>query len=923
MRTSLPIILFVSLLSVTCPGSRVVAQESKPPLISGVYDAWDFNAWARWVELSTPYHFFYSPVQVDSICIHLTVKDQTLEQVLNKIFEGTNFHYTIDAQGEVFVSKGLQIRTELPEGFFGKKPPAARDSVTYSDLTNTSLKHVTSENKLYEIGRKTNGVLTGTAIISGYIRNATNGEPVTNASIYTSNPVINAITDRYGYYSIALPKGHRILNVQGLGMRDSRYQLILYSDGKLDIDMREQVTTLRAVIVSAEKVANVRRVQLGVEHLDIKTIKQVPTVMGEADVLRVVMTLPGVKTVGEASTGLNVRGGAADQNLILFNDATIYNPSHFFGMFSAFNPDVVKDIELYKSSIPSKYGGRSSSVLDITSREGNKKNFAGTAGIGLLTSRVMLEGPLVKDKTSFILGGRTTYADWLLGALPAQYSHSRGSFNDLDLTISHEVDSKNSLYLTAYTSNDKFNLNNDTTYGYGNRNLSFKWKRTFSNKFNGVLTAGYDRYKYAVSGTDNPVNAFKLGFDINQFNLKTDFTYYLNARHVLEFGTSTIRYTLHPGSYTPVGSQSDVAPDMLSPEQALESAVYIGDRWSVNSRFSINAGLRYSLFDYLGPQTVNQYAPGEPVQTVNQTGTKTYGSGDVVNSYGGPEYRLSMRYGITNSFSIKAGYNSLRQYIHVLSNTTSVAPTDIWKLSDPHIKPELGDQYSLGLYKNLHANTIETSVEVYYKNLRDYLDYRSGASLIMNHHIETDVLNTKGKAYGVELMIRKLTGKLNGWVSYTWSRTLLKTDDPTAGEQVNGGNYYPADFDIPHNINLVGNFRVNHRFSISLNGVYSTGRPITLPIGVYNYAGAQRVLYSERNLYRVPDYFRTDFSMNIDGNHKVHQWLHNSWTIGVFNLTGRHNPYSVYFVTENGVVNGYKLSIFGSAIPFINYNIRF
>jgi hypothetical protein len=311
------------------------------------------------------------------------------------------------------------------------------------------------------------------------------------------------------------------------------------------------------------------------------------------------------------------------------------------------------------------------------------------------------------------------------------------------------------------------------------------------------------------------------------------------------------------------------------------------------------------------------------VQTVNQIGTKAYGKGSVINSYQGPEYRLSVRYAFTNSFSVKAGYNSLRQNIHMLSNTTSMAPTDIWKLSDPHIKPELGDQYSFGLYKNLHANTIETSVEVYYKGLKDYLDYRSGATLIMNPHIETDVLNTKGKAYGLELMIKKLTGKLNGWVNYTWSRTLLKTDDPTAGELVNNGNYYPADFDIPHNVNFVGNFRVNHRVSFSLNAIYSTGRPITLPTARYIYAGGQRVLYSDRNTYRVPDYFRTDFSMNIDGNHKVHQLTHNSWTFGVFNLTGRHNPYSVYFISENGVINGYKLSIFGSAIPFVNFNIRF
>ncbi|MDP4149478.1 MAG: TonB-dependent receptor [Bacteroidota bacterium] len=906
--------------------TRSSAQEKTTRLITGDFQGWDFDAFVRMAEASTPYRFYYNSAQLDSVCIYLHVGEQPLEKVLDQIFAGTAFHYAIVDQRDVFVSKGLTIRTELPPGFFGNQEPqmAAEGTAPVKDLTSDKpLKQVTSENKLYEIGRKTNHILPGEGVISGTIRNARTGEPVAGAAVYSDKSGAGGATDQYGYYSIRLPRGPHIINVQGLGMRDGRYQVVLYSDGKLDIDLREQVTTLREVVVSAEKTVNLRRVQLGVEHLDIKTIKQVPTVMGEADVLRVVLTLPGVKTAGEASTGLNVRGGAADENLILFNDATIYNPSHFFGMFSAFNPDVVKDIELYKSSIPAKYGGRSSSVLDITSREGNKKNFSGSAGIGLLTSRIMLEGPIVKDKTSFILGGRTTYANWLLGALPKQYDHSRGNFNDLDLSISHQMNAKNTFYFTGYTSNDRFNLNNDTVYSYGNRNLSAKWKHVFSDRLNGTLTAGYDRYQYKVTGSNVPTSAFTLGFDINQFNLKTDFTWYLSAKHTITFGAGSIRYLLHPGSYLPTGKASLVVPDIVASEQALESAAYISDRYNITPALSLDAGLRYSLYDYLGPQTINLYAPGLPVLTVNQTGTKEYGKNKVVNTYQGPEYRFSVRYAITNSFSVKAGYNSLRQYIHMLSNTTSMAPTDIWKLSDPHIRPELGDQVSFGVYKNLHANTIETSVEVYYKRLHDYLDYRSGATLIMNHHIETDVLNTKGKAYGVEVMIKRLTGKLNGWVSYTWSRTLLRTDDPTAGETVNNGNYYPSDFDQPHNVNLVGNFRVNHRFSVSLNAVYSTGRPITLPIGRYYYGGSVRVIYADRNSYRIPDYFRTDFSMNIDGNHKVHQWTHNSWTIGVYNLTGRHNPYSVYFISENGAVNGYKLSIFGSAIPFVNFNIRF
>jgi hypothetical protein len=380
---------------------------------------------------------------------------------------------------------------------------------------------------------------------------------------------------------------------------------------------------------------------------------------------------------------------------------------------------------------------------------------------------------------------------------------------------------------------------------------------------------------------------------------------------------------LHPGSYQPNSEQSLVTPDVVPNEQAFESAAYFSDRYTVSTKLSLNGGIRYSVFNYLGPQSVNSYAPGSPKDESTITETKNYGAGKIINTYHGPEYRFSARYAFSLSFSVKAGFNSQRQYIHMLSNTTAIAPTDIWKLSDPNIKPQQGNQVSIGFYKNLKSNTVETSVELYYKKIRDYLDYKPGAKLILNHHVETDVINTRGKAYGAELMIKKTSGKLNGWIGYTYSRILLQMDDSTISTPVNGGRWYPANYDKPHDVTVVGNFKVNHRFSLSMNVTYSTGRPITLPIGRFYYAGSQRVLYADRNSYRIPDYFRTDFAMNIDGNYKVKQKTHNSWTIGVYNLTGRRNAYSVYYLSENGLVKGYKLSIFGSAIPFVNFNIRF
>lgn len=903
-------------------------NSGNPPLVTGEFKQMTITEFAKALQGQTGYRFYFDTLQFDSIRIDISVKSQNLKDVLQLAFAGTNFHYSIDHQKHVFITNGVTVQTELPDLFFDSSKLASKKNqfVDASDELEDNEKKkdtIALNNKLFVIGDKNAAISDKKISLAGYVKDVNTGEPVVGASINVEGEKNGIATDQFGYYSISLLRGRHTLNIQSIGMRDTRRQVMVYSDGKMNIEMKKQVMTLKKVIVSAEKVNNIKSLQMGVQRIDIKTIKQVPVVFGEADILKVALTMPGVQTVGEASTGLNVRGGSADQNLILFNDATIYNPSHFFGMFSAFNPEVVKDVELYKSSIPAKYGGRLSSVLEVNSREGNKKEITGSAGIGLLTSRLNIEGPLAKDKTSFIFGARTTYANWLLNLLPDQYKNSKASFYDLNLNISHQINKKNDLYLTAYMSNDHFNLNNDTTYGYGSKNISLKWKHVFNNKFYSLISGGYDRYQYYISSEADPYSAYKFSFDINQSYFKAHFAYYASTKHTVEFGINSLFYKLHPGDYEPQGKQSLVIADKLQSEQAVESALYLSDKYTITDAWSVEGGVRYSMFNYLGPQSVNTYPQGVPKTEDNITGTIDYSSGKNIKTYQGPELRLSTRYAFPDNFSIKAGYNSQRQYIHALSNTAAMAPTDIWKLSDPNIRPQYGEQFSIGFYKNLKSNTIETSVELYYKNIKDYLDYKSGAQLILNHHIETDVINTKGKAYGVELQIKKLTGKLNGWISYTFSRTFLKQDDPTAGELINGGKFYPADYDKPHDVTLVSNYKFSHRFSISMNATYSTGRPITLPIGKYFYAGSERALYSDRNAYRIPDYFRMDFSVYIDGNHKVHQKTHNSWSVGIYNLTGRKNPYSVYYVSENGVINGYKLSIFGSAIPFINYNIRF
>ncbi len=854
---------------------------------------------------------------------HKSPRVASPESVLKTVLSGTGFNYSIDHNGRIFITKDASIQTNLAPNFFAKDKtiqPASTDTVP-RETRKTGVVAVT-ENKVYTIGQK--GAGGTSAVLNGYIRDTKSGEPMSGASVVVEDLNLGVATDQYGFYSITIPRGRHVLKITSLGMKETRRQLQVESDGRLDVEVKEDVTSLKAAVIVAQKQSNVRGMQMGVEKLNIKTIRQIPAIFGEVDILRSLLTLPGVTSVGEGTAGYNVRGGSADQNLILLNDMTLYNPTHLFGFFSAVDPEVVRGLELYKSAIPEKFGGRISSVMDVSTRDGNSKKITGSAGIGPLTSKLTLEGPLGSEKTSFLLGGRVTYSDWLLKQIedPA-FENSQASFYDLMLHLKHEFSDKDRLYISGYMSNDKFRLNEDSTYGYQNKNVSIKWKHDFSRKFYMVITGGMDDYKYNVEGSNNPQDAFTLKFGVKQINTKADFNYAPNNKHAIDFGVQNIIYDIDPGALEPANSASLVKPNIMEKEKGTETAVYLGDQFKVTDKLSLQAGLRYSFYRYTGPQKVYSYAPGQPIDEKTIQDSTIYEKGELIQSYHGPELRVSARYLINDKSSFKLSFNTLRQYIHMLTNTAAISPTDTWKLSDPFVQPQRGRQVSVGYYTQLGKKGVELSLEAYYKTSDNYLDYKSGAQLILNDAIEQDVLLTKGRAYGIEMLLKKPNGKLNGWLSYTYSRTFLKVDDPLAGETINNGDEYPANYDKPNIISLVGNYRFSQRFSISLTSTYSTGRPITLPVGTFNMGGAPRVLYSERNAYRIPDFFRTDVSMTLEGNHNLKQKLHTSWTAGVYNVTGRDNPYSVYFILENGKINGYQLSVFATAIPFVSFNIRF
>lgn len=784
-----------------------------------------------------------------------------------------------------------------------------------------------SENKVYEIGNRYKPSSEATVILNGKVTDFKTGQELEGINIVHREPWVATATDRQGNFTIQLPVGYNTIEINGLNIKETRRQFMLYGEGNTHIELEEEDHLLDEVIIVSGRVQNVRGTQLGMEKFQPSLLKNIPTAMGEVDVLKMLQTLPGIKTVGEASSGYNVRGSAADQNLLLLNNGTIYNPNHLFGFFTAFNSDMIKDAELYKSSIPSQYGGRIASVLNITSKEASKEKFTGSAGIGLVTSKLNLEIPIIKEKTSLLLSGRTTYSDWMMKVLPEKsgYRDGKAGFYDLGGVFSHTLNERNKLNVYGYYSHDRFAFNDNQKYAYNNMNFSANWRSIFSEKLTGNFSFGYDHYDYRNDETVEETAAARLSFAINQWFGKADFSYKIDDNHTLNFGLMSQFYNINSGTYEPLHENSLVRLDQLQKDKALESAIYIGDQWEVTSKLSVNAGIRYSMFNLMGPRTYRTYQDGMLPSSTTVVDSISVGSGKVVKTYQGPEFRLSARYAFNDDFSVKAGFNTMRQYIHKVSNTTIMSPTDTWKLSDTNIKPQNGWQLAAGAYYNTPGQVLELSVEGYYKKLNDYLDYRSSAKLVMNHHLETDVINTEGYAYGVEFQVKKPSGKLNGWASYTYSRTFLRQNDPRIARPVNNGEWYPTEYDKPHDFKLVGNYKFTRRYSLSFNMDYSTGRPTTIPAGQYYDQGLKtmQVYYTDRNSYRVPDYFRLDLAFNVEPSHHLTLLTHSSISFGIYNLTGRKNVYSIYYVSEKGKIQGYKMSIFGAPIPFVTYNIKF
>jgi len=893
--------------------------------ITVVFNKTDLKEAVLQVETLSGAIFFFDESWLKDHQVTKSYDDVDLKTVLNGIFKNTNINYFI-TDGKVILLNNSIVYRELPSDFFWEEileEEVQNNSrpIFQEEFTDPNNKR---KRKIITIGKQKMNTGDGLFELSGYIINAKTNEPVQNLSISITNGSKYAATDAKGFYAIKLPYGLNKLESNLLGFETIFQDVIMYGDGTLNLRVTENAEALDEIVVEFKRDANVKDAVVGASKINIETIKTIPLVLGERDILKVATTLPGIKTAGEGASGFNVRGGRADQNLILLDDAVIYNPAHFLGFFSAVNPFTTGSLEIYKASIPAEYGGRLSSVFDIETKAGNTEKFSSEGSIGPITANLALEVPVVKEKASLIAGVRATYSDYILKNLDEEsLNNSEASFYDVMVKYKHNINNKNSVQGTFYASKDNFSITSDSVFSYNNRLASLKWSHTFNEKSRADIILVNSQYKYNILYDADANKDFDFGYNLNESQFKFNLNYVVSNEHKLSYGLSSKLYTVDPGTIEPVGSNSSVEQKVVQREKGLESAIYFSDLYKVSEKMLLNVGLRYSMYAALGGGSQNIYAEGVPKNESSVIEVRNYSNNEVIKTYGGLEYRISGRYLLGNDFSLKVGYNRTIQYLHLLSTNTTISPTDIWKLSDLNIEPQRADQYSFGVFKNIIENNLEFSLEGYYKKMNDLLDYKIGSQLILNDNLETELLQGVGKAYGVEFLLKKTKGKLNGYFGYSYSRALIKLDSEINEERVNNGDFFSANYDKPHDFSLVTNYKLTKRYSISTNFTYQTGRPVTYPIGRFIFADEEQVLYSDRNQFRIPDYYRLDIGLNIEGNHKLKKLAHSFINISVYNVLGRNNPYSVFFVNDDGQIKAYKTSIFSIPVPTITYNFKF
>ena len=764
--------------------------------------------------------------------------------------------------------------------------------------------------------------------ISGIIKDADNNETLIGVRLYIPETKSAIVTNEYGFYSITLPNGNYTLQINFSGFQSMEEKISLTENLKRNFSLLEESKQLDEILITSKNTANIRKPEMSVNRLSIATIKQMPVVLGEVDLIKSLLFLPGVTNAGEGQSGFNVRGGGADQNLILLDEATIYNSSHVFGFFSVFNPDAIKDLKLYKGGIPARFGGRASSVLDIYQKDGNSNQFSMNGGIGLITSRLLAEGPIVKDKGSFLIAGRGSYAHLFLKLTDNKNS---AFFYDMNTKLSYKLNGNNSLYLSGYFGRDVFSINQTFTNTYGNSTLNLRWNHLFNEKLFSNLSLIYSDYYY---GLTLDFVGFNWASGIKNYNFKYDFKYYLNDKIKMNYGVNALYYDFNPGTIEPSNPISGINSRQLDKKYAFEPALYVDVEQKVSPKISVMYGLRYSLFYRLGQATQNIYVNNEAVtynadlelyEKGKPIGTEFFGKNKTIANFNNFEPRFALAYELNTKQSLKVSYNRMVQYLQLITNTSSPTPLDVWTPSDNFIKPQLADQVAIGYFNNFKEDAYTLEVESFYKNVNNRIDYIDGADLIANEALEQVILNGQLKSYGLEVLLRKNVGKLNGWIAYTISRSLQQTPGRNASEVgINDGEWYRSPFDKLHNLAITASYKFNTKWNFGSNFTLQSGQPVTFPNGQYEYQGVKVPSFGLRNQNSLPIFHRLDISATyVPKPTKTKGWQ-GEWVFSIYNIYSRENAAAINFKQneESGNNEAIRLSIFG-IVPSVSYNFKF
>lgn len=862
---------------------------------------------------------------------------------LNKSYQGLDLVTALDS---IKNENNLKVFFK-PEWFGGKKVAVSGNGLTITEFLNKNLVDdglkavsyygtiviMANNPELYQvennadedliiIGEK-NSKLNEVVTVTGRIKDGANDEPLIGARVYISSLNIGTITDFNGNYTLRVPVGKYTIEYSSISYESKPVDVVIKSAGALDVDLFSGSLELDELVITAEgQDANVQQRVSGLENMNIETIKQLPTFMGEVDPVKSLTTMPGISTTGELSSGFNVRGGETGQNLILQDGAIIYNPTHLFGFYSAFNSDMVSDVNLYKGGGPANYGGRISSVLDIKLRHGDDEKYKVAGGVGLVSSRITAEGPIIKDKASFLIGGRSSYTNWLLHSLNnIELNSSAAAFYDMNAKLLFRISDKDYVTGSFYNSHDDFNLSGDSQYDWGTTNFSLEWNHVYGEKTLSTLTLTSSDYKVETSTTENEQEAFEFNNGIKNMSAKFEFLYKMHQKNSLTAGIEYNKIESEPGDLKPLGEFSIIEPVNIYNQHGNEIAVFLQDDWDLGARLALSGGIRYSMFRRMGADKIYTFEEGVDVLRKPEVLDSTfYNSGDLIDSFSGIEPRFSLRYLLTTNSSLKMSYYRTYQYMHLISNTVSATPQDYYLASGPNLDPQYADQYSVGYFKNIRENQYQFSGEFFYRDIYNTVDFIEGAEILGNEELEGSLIQGRGKAYGLEIQLKKNEGKLNGWVSYTYARSLKRFQSDFEYQTVNRGEYYSSNNDKPHDLSLVLNYKLGARLVLSANFSYSTGRPVTVPISKFSYDKTLAALrYSDRNAYRIPDYHRLDLSLTLKQGLRTDKLIRGEWVFSVFNVYGRKNAYSVYFI-DSGQAR--KLSILGSVFPSITYNFK-